>query len=413
MQFDDQQEDALRQVNTWIKEKGRQVFYFFGYAGTGKTTLAKHLASGIDGEVIFAAYTGKAAHVLKTKGCDNARTLHSLIYKSRDKSRSRLLDLQIQLDELIKDLSSSGLGAEQIDYHPRVIRLRSDVKIEQDDTDRPVFVLNHESDILEAALVIIDECSMVDEKMGRDLLSFGIPILVLGDPAQLPPVGGAGFFTENINPDVMLTDIHRQAAESPIIRMATETRNQIPLTLGNYGDNCWVHPKGTKLATEDVLLFDQIIVGKNDTRKFTNNRIRKLKGIEDPFPVVGDRLVCLRNNTELGILNGAMFEVSEITGVIDEKVYMHIHPEDNQTSIELGAHQHHFLGTESELKWFEKRDAQEFAYGYALTCHKSQGSQWRSVAVFDESHCFKSSKWRWLYTAITRAADHINVVQMN
>ena len=64
---------------------------------------------------------------------------------------------------------------------------------------------------------------MVDEELGRDLLSFGKPVLVLGDPAQLPPVKGGGFFTE-AEPDIMLTEVHRQAADNPIIRMSMVVR---------------------------------------------------------------------------------------------------------------------------------------------------------------------------------------------
>jgi exodeoxyribonuclease-5 len=412
MNFSDQQNDALRKVNNWILDGTNQVFHFFGYAGTGKTTLAKHLAEGIDGEVIFAAFTGKAAHVLRSKGCENACTIHSLIYHSRDKSRVKLVSLELDLEILIKELSAANISAESIDDHPKVRRLRSDIKTESDNSDQPFFVLNTDSIIRDVKLVIIDECSMVDERMGRDLLSFGIPILVLGDPAQLPPVGGAGFFTEGVKPDVMLTDIHRQAGESPIIRMATLTRNQEELAVGDYGDNCFVHPLGTKMEADDMLSFDQILVGKNTTRRLTNNKLRKLKGIEDPYPVIGDRLVCLRNNSELGLLNGAIFEVSEVTGVIDQKVFMAMHPEDSLASIEISAHEHHFIGTEKDLAWFEKREAQEFAFGYGLTCHKAQGSQWRSVCVFDESFCFRKDKWRWLYTAITRAADNVNVIRM-
>jgi exodeoxyribonuclease-5 len=412
MNFSDQQNDALRKVNNWILDGTNQVFHFFGYAGTGKTTLAKHLAEGIDGEVIFAAFTGKAAHVLRSKGCENACTIHSLIYHSRDKSRVKLVNLELDLEILIKKLSAANITAEYIDDLPEVRRLRSDIKTESDNSDQPFFVLNTDSIIRDVKLVIIDECSMVDERMGRDLLSFGIPILVLGDPAQLPPVGGAGFFTEGVKPDVMLTDIHRQAGESPIIRMATLTRNQEELAVGDYGDNCFVHPLGTKMEADDMLSFDQILVGKNTTRRLTNNKLRKLKGIEDPYPVIGDRLVCLRNNSELGLLNGAIFEVSEVTGVIDQKVFMAMHPEDSLASIEISAHEHHFIGTEKDLAWFEKREAQEFAFGYGLTCHKAQGSQWRSVCVFDESFCFRKDKWRWLYTAITRAADNVNVIRM-
>tara|TARA_R110000851_G_scaffold16046_2_gene52541 strand:+ start:31869 stop:33107 length:1239 start_codon:yes stop_codon:yes gene_type:complete len=412
MKFSPQQDRALKKAHDWIMYGEQQLFRFFGYAGTGKTTLAKHLAEGIEGTVIFAAYTGKAAHVLRSKGCENACTIHSLIYHSRDKSRVKLVRLEFDLEQLVKELSEAGLNEDQISQHNKIRILRSDIKSESDNSEQPFFVLNSDSIVKEAALIIIDECSMVDERMALDLLSFGIPVLVLGDPAQLPPVGGAGYFTENVTPDVMLTDIHRQAGESPIIRMATETRNMIPLTIGDYGDNCVVHPEGTKLDPETVLSYDQILVGKNITRRHTNNKIRRLKGLEDLYPVIGDRLVCLRNNSELGLLNGAMFEVSDVTAKLDSKVYMSIHPEDSMASLELAVHEHHFLGTEDKLQWYEKREAEEFAYGYALTCHKSQGSQWRSVCVFDESHCFKKDRWRWLYTAITRAADDVTVIRL-
>lgn len=412
MKFSPQQDAALKQVDDWLKHGDQQVFRFFGYAGTGKTTLARHLAEGIEGGVIFAAYTGKAAHVLRSKGCENACTIHSLIYHSRDKSRVKLVELEHELEMLIVELEKANMKAEYIEEHPKVRRLRVDIQTESVNSEQPFFVLNTDSVIRKAALVIIDECSMVDERMGQDLLSFKVPVLVLGDPAQLPPVGGAGFFTENVKPDIMLTDIHRQAGESPIIRMATETRNQIALTVGDYGDNCIVHPEGTKLDTDTMLSFDQILVGKNKTRRRTNMKIRKLKGIEDQYPVIGDRLVCLRNNNELGLLNGAIFEVSDVTDNMDQKVFMSIHPEDSMASIEIAAHEHHFLGKEENLQWYEKREAQEFAYGYGLTCHKAQGSQWRSVCVFDESSCFRTDRWRWLYTAITRAADNVTVVRM-
>lgn len=412
MLFSPDQDRALQLVNNWLKHGESQVFYFFGYAGTGKTTLAKYIADNVEGEVIFAAFTGKAAHVLRTKGCENACTIHSLIYHSRDKSRARLLELELELEKLIKELQDNGLNDEFIEDHAKVRRLRVDIKTEADNADQPMFILNPDSEAKNVELIIIDECSMVDEKMGRDLLSFGTPVLVLGDPAQLPPIGGAGFFTENITPDVMLEEIHRQAQESPIIRMATEVRKKIALTVGSYGDGCIVHPQGTKLDPDTMLAFDQIIVGKNITRRRTNNRIRQLKGFHDPYPVVDDRLVCLRNNSELGLLNGAIFEVSDTIDVMDSKVFMSIRPEDSMASIEISAHEHHFLGTEDQLGWYEKREAQEFTYGYGLTCHKSQGSQWRTVCLFDESYCFRLHKWRWLYTGITRAADQVNVIIM-
>lgn len=413
MQFDRDQEAALKKAHDWFHNSSDQVFYWFGYAGTGKTTLAKHLASGIDGEVIFAAYTGKAAHVLKTKGCGNARTIHSLIYKSRDKSRKRLKELEAQLAELLKELRDHGLTEDEIKDHIRVKTFKREIKNETDNSDQPHFVINHESDILGASLVVIDECSMVDQRMGEDLLSFGVKILVLGDPAQLPPVGGAGYFTEGIRPDVMLTEIHRQANESPILRLATMLRNQQMPSVGQYGDDCFVHAAGTRLDPELVLSFDQLLVGRNKTRHSSNRRIRALKGFEGDYPQVEDRLVCLRNDNELGLLNGQIFHVTDVNGVYDRKVAMSVCPEDHPMSIDVHAHEHHFLGKSDELKWFEKREAQEFDFGYALTVHKSQGSQWNSVLLFDESGSFKKDRWRWFYTGVTRAAEKVTILHMS
>lgn len=409
MQFAPQQDEALLKADRWFRSGDQQVFHFFGYAGTGKTTLAKHLASGIDGTVLFGAYTGKAAHVLKTKGCDNAATIHSMIYHSRDKSRARLKELQERLDNLLAILKHEGVN--DIDRHKDVVALRKTIRDEADNADQPMFVKNMDSVVKDADLIIIDECSMVDGRMGEDLLSFGKPVLVLGDPAQLPPVGGAGYFTENVRPDVMLTDIHRQAGESPIIHMATKVRNGETLEIGQYGDSKVVAFEG-KMSPEETLSYDQILAGKNRTRTAVNGKVRRLMGIDDPYPVINDRLVCLRNNSELGLLNGAIFHVSDVTGVMDRKVFMSVQPEDNIASLEIAAHEHYFLGKEDELGWFEKREAQEFDYGYALTVHKSQGSQWDSVCVLDESFCFRKDRHRWLYTAITRASENVAVIKM-
>src|SRR5580765_3244636 len=170
-QFTPHQQQALTVVAEWLRSKpgsngAPQVFRLFGYAGTGKTTLARHIADEADGEVKFAAFTGKAASVMRGKGCRGASTIHSLIYRARE-------------------------SGEEI----------------------PSFDLWDEAPASKAELIIIDECSMVDAELGRDLLSFGVPVLVLGDPAQLPPVQGAaspaGFFTE-AEPDAMLTEVHRQ-----------------------------------------------------------------------------------------------------------------------------------------------------------------------------------------------------------
>ena len=170
------------------------------------------------------------------------------------------------------------------------------------------FVWDAESAAKNADLLVIDECSMVDEEIARDLMRYGRPILVLGDPAQLPPVNGAGYFTD-AQPDVMLTEIHRQAKDNPIIQLATATRLGNRLALGEYGASRVIE-RGV-LKGREVLAADQVLVGKNDTRRTYNARMRLMAGFTEKLPEPGDRLVCLRNDKPTGIFNGGLFRVVE------------------------------------------------------------------------------------------------------
>lgn len=365
MSWSPQQEHAIKSVRSWLKEKSApQVFRVFGFAGTGKTTLAKEIAGDVR-KVLYGAFTGKAALVLRSKGCTNASTIHSLIYTPED----------------------ADMGA-------------------------PRWVLKPDSDVADANLVIIDECSMVDERLGHDLLSFGTRVLVLGDPAQLPPVKGAGFFTE-AEPDVMLTEVHRQARDNPIIRMSMTIREGGRLDHGTYGESEVITRQ--EINSEKVLSADQVIVGLNRTRQTYNTRIRDLLGRTSVTPVPDDRLVCLRNAREKGLLNGSIWSVEKIRGgkkTPANLVKMVVRPEDfpGAKHVEVSVLRNFFEGTEDRVDWNERRGTDEFTYGYALTCHKSQGSQWKSVVIFDESSSFREDRSRWLYTAITRAAEKVTVV---
>lgn len=419
MKWSPEQDSALQQVADWLKGGDEQVFRLFGYAGTGKTTLARHFAEGVEGGVLFAAFTGKAAHVLRTKGCPGASTIHSLIYHSKDKGRAHLKELEAKLAEEImilrNDPSVKTMQREdqdrEISQCKHIIKLRSEIEKERESLSQPMFTLNLESVVKNNELIVIDECSMVDGRMGQDLLSFGTKVLVLGDPAQLPPVGGAGFFTENVKPDIMLEDIHRQAADNPIISMATKVRNQESLHLGKYGDS--IVMDRSQCRTEDVLAADQVLVGKNKTRRASNMRVRELKGYNNRYPQEGERLVCLKNNHDKALLNGATYTVDTIGDVdeSDDTIYMTLAPTEEGDLVDVCAHTHYFLGTDDQLHWTEKGRAEEFDYGYAMTTHKAQGSQWNAVYLFDESYCFRADRHRWLYTAITRAAEKITIVR--
>lgn len=391
-----EQERALAAVKDWLTNSDQQVFRLFGYAGTGKTTLAKALAEDA-GEVLFAAFTGKAAHVLQTKGCP-ASTIHSLIYQVREKSMAAVRIAEQRLAKRLQELDPKD-----VDKDAEVIQLRKILSDEAENANQPFFKLNLDSPVRDADLVIIDECSMVDGRMGEDLLSFGTKVLVLGDPAQLPPVMGEGFFT-NAKPDVMLTEIHRQAKGNPIIDLATMIRTFQRPKVGTYGSSV-VMPK-EELNKEIAMAADQIIVGRNKTRHGYNARLRQLHGYEGLLPNPGERVICLRNNHEVGLLNGSIWDVTAALELDTDRIVMDLINEDGQTQ-NVEAHTHYFQGREKDLSPFLKREAEEFTYGYAITCHKSQGSQWNSVLVLDEGWCFRDDRWKWLYTAVTRAANRV------
>jgi exodeoxyribonuclease-5 len=365
--FSPHQDAALKAVAAWLKAKPGeggtpQVFRLFGYAGTGKTTLAKHIAAGVDGRVLFAAFTGKAALVMRGKGCVGASTIHSTIYRARESGE-----------------------------------------------ETPTFDLWHDAPASRAKLIVIDECSMVDAELGRDLLSFGAPVLVLGDPAQLPPIQGGGFFT-SAEPDAMLTEVHRQAQDDPIVRLSMQVRAGERLAPGTHGLTAVV--RRDAFDPGRALETDQILVGRNATRRAYNARMRERRGFAEPLPIAGDKLVCLRNNRRKGLFNGGLWTVAERRPRKSGILRMRLRPEEDPAGdvVKASVRSECFTGGIDDVEWPQRKRYDEFDFGYVLTVHKAQGSQWDDVVLFDESFAFPDSRDRWLYTGITRAAKRLTVV---
>ena len=354
-----QQDQALKAVSAWYKDPhGAPFFYLGGYAGTGKTTLAKHFAASING-VSFCAFTGKAALVMRQKGCVGASTIHSLIYTF------------------------------DTEAPPGTLR----------------FIRNPLSPLLMANLVIVDECSMVNRQLGEDLLSFGKKVLVLGDPAQLPPVEGAGFFTLG-EPDFLLTDIHRQAAENPIIRLSQIVREGGKLKLGKHGEST-VIPQ-SKLDWQALADRDQVLVGLNRTRQTAIAKIRELRGraltVEKD-----DRLICLKNDRQKMLLNGSMWTVLSVREY-GRSMRLTLSSQDGLAeAVDIYTRPEMFDGREETLTPAQRRNLDEFTFAEAITVHKAQGSQWDDVAIIDESRQFREDARAHLYTAITRAASRVLV----
>jgi exodeoxyribonuclease-5 len=362
--FTPHQDGALVAAADWLKAaRGRaSIFRLFGYAGTGKTTLAKHIAEAVDGKVLFAAFTGKAACVMRSKGCHGASTIHSLIYRARE----------------------SG-------------------------DEAPSFELWNDAPASKAKLIVIDECSMVDAELGRDLMSFGVPLLVLGDPAQLPPLQGGGFFTDAA-PDAMLTQVHRQAQDDPIVRLSMDIRAGNPLRQGQYGETQVVRREA--LDPKRVLGADQILVGRNATRRAYNARLRERRGYTDVLPMAGDKLVCLRNNRRKGLFNGGLWVVNERPKARRQILRLRLKPDEglSERMIKVSVRPECFTGAIEQFDWPQRKTYDEFDFGYVLTVHKAQGSQWDDVVLFDESGAFPDNRERWLYTGVTRAAKRLTVV---
>jgi exodeoxyribonuclease-5 len=264
--------------------------------------------------------------------------------------------------------------------------------------------------IPETDLIIVDEGSMVDHRIGRDLLRTGHQILVLADPARLGPVnGGEGFFMRG-EPDVMLTEIHRQQLESPVLQLATAARNGERLRIGLHGASRVI--EGADLTAPMALDAHQILVGRNETRRAFNRRMRKHLGFADWLPMLGDKLVCLKNNHDRGLLNGSLWRVESIWKGKGEQtgrqfVSLAVRCEDDGRSADVVVPVELFgYGDAPHEEFYDA-----FTYGYALTAHKAQGSEWDNVLVIDESRCFRDERSRWLYTAITRASERVIVVR--
>lgn len=366
MEWTAQQADALSKIAAWIKAGPRspQVFRLFGFAGTGKSTLAREVEK-MTGRVYYAAYTGKAASVMARKGCRGASTLHSLIYKpARDDATGRL--------------------------HFRICP---------------------DSLLFNADLLVLDEASMVGAELARDVLSFGCKVLVLADPFQLPPPGDdTGAFT-NGQPDAMLTDIRRQALENPIVAMSLALREGTPIKRGHYGES-----RVAALADYDVADFasaDIRLVGRNKTRRKWNESIRSLLGRRGD-PEAGDQVVCLRNDKDLGLMNGTLWTATKAVRTrYGSKIELDLSTADvgsYPSRVHCTAWSEPFTGATIEAEWRQRKLYQEFDFGYALTVHKAQGSQWDTVLVRNEAEVFGDDAARWLYTGITRAAERVRVV---
>lgn len=390
-----QQQKFHDNIIDWIHERNNLKFnekYIVGsgFAGTGKTTILGEILDSLDGlglTVSCASYTGKASQVLKSKITGHKKeycgTIHGLIYRPKVDKDGKLLGFV------------------------RRTSLTSDV-------------------------IIIDECSMINKNIFKDLIKYRKPIIFIGDDAQLPPVGGEEFdiFKNTI---VKLTEIHRQAEHSPIIKMSMIVRNEGKLKMGIYGKNCarfsWKENKTQQALYNYDLVQDNIVLcGTNRTRIILNQLIRDNLGFKKNDPMKKEKIVCLVNNHKLGIMNG---NVGEIESIKFFKDYAYIISLKSDCSFCNTDHfvykpgfnevaQKKYFDFLRESKYKIKKDLQKeffdkldlFDFGYAISVHKSQGSTFENVILINERNYYQTDNdyCRWLYTGITRASKKLLIV---
>lgn len=363
-----------------------------GYAGSGKSTLVKFIVQALPGidpeeDVVYATYTGKAAQVLLKKGNKNVSTLHKLLYESLPRP----------------DGTWYRKPVERIPYK----------------------------------IVVVDEVSMVPQSMIEQLFKYSIYLLALGDPFQLPPIQKDDINTLLDKPHVFLNEIMRQAQESEIIRVSMDIREGKPLELLDGNEVKVFSP--TDFEESMLLWADQVLVGTNQMRINLNTIMRRLLG-RDGGPQDRDKVISLKNEWDIlanngdPLVNGTIGYLKDsYSTYVDIPRYLGGHRFDVLRSKfvsdsgalfpEINMDKKMIMTGEKccdfKTAWTINRNInhknklpKEFTYGYAITGHKAQGSQWEKVLIVEEKFPFdKIEHARWLYTCLTRAEEKAVIIR--
>ena len=362
--------------------------------GTGKTTLVRFIVEALnvdEDRVCYCAYTGKAAEVLRRKGNKNVCTLHKLLYESIPRPAGGFF----------------RIPKKSLDYD----------------------------------IIVADEISMIPKSLMELLFKHQVYVICLGDPFQLPPIDKDEDNHLLDDPHIFLDEIMRQAQESEIIRLTMKIRNGETIDYFN-GNEVKIIPY-SDLNTGVLQWGDQILTATNAKRQAINNQMRALQG-RTGEPVDGDKIICLRNywedsslngnaliNGTIGILQNSFQTWREIPRFVQSDIRKFdvlvgdlVVPETNDVYQMTEMDRQMIITGEKCSDWrlsyklgklrpkYGEIVPKEFAYAYAITVHKAQGSSWPNVAVLEESFPFdKIEHARWLYTACTRAEKKLVLIR--
>jgi exodeoxyribonuclease-5 len=354
VEFTPEQEIAAARIRAFLDadKVDKPYLTMHGWAGTGKTTVLGAIAREYPG-TLLCTLTGRAAEVLRRKTGASAFTIHSAFYKLREEVKS------------------------------------------SDGRDRLKWDTVHDDDSMAGSALLLDECSMIDTTIANDLMRTGVRIVACGDPGQLPPVNGEQFFT---TPDIMLKTVHRQALDSPVLRQAHWVR----LGRGYHsdGDDFRVVDR---LDPGEAIAADMVLCWRNVTRKTVNHLLRRMKGVTAVNPQPGEPVLCLKNSADYGLFNGAIYELAEEFRDGDNTIKVIVDGSKERIS------NVRFEGFQDTIPRHQDVTT-SFAFGYVLTVHKSQGSEFDNVVFIDE-YSRQDGRTQFVYTAITRAAKRMTVVR--
>ena len=362
-----------------------------GYAGTGKSTLVKFIIAALNlrpEDVAYVTFTGKAASVLRHKGCPNAMTAHKLLYYSKRMPSGKFV------------------------FKPKPV------------------LDGHFS------LIVVDEISMLPNDLWELLLSHKKHVIALGDPFQIPPIDKKADNHVLDTPHIFLDEIMRQAQESEIIRLTMDIRD---FKAPQYFKGNEIQVLRPNEVVDGMYQWaDQIICATNRKRHEINGYMRQAAG-RGAEPESGDKIICCRNCWDItdmtgdnALVNGTIGTLGEFAWGIQEYpifgfpnvpvMYSQIFTNDGIFEDVVMDHQalkegKPFLTSEQAYQIYRRPDLKnlepvEFNYGYAITGHRAQGSEWDKVLVFEEKFPFdREEHARWLYTAATRASEKLVLVR--
>lgn len=390
MIYTDEQLNLINEAKQWWRRPSDQLFQYTGYAGTGKSVVLFAILEALGVPPIKVApmsYVGQAAIVMRLKGLLNAKTIHSWLYEAVEVP-------------CVKD------GKPVMDYYFN--------KPKTEIVFMPKMLDNID-------LIFNDEAGTTPEYMAKEILSRGIKVIAAGDLGQLPPIEGKPGFL--VNGDIkQLTTPMRQNENSPIYYLATRARKGLPIYKGYYGPNCIVIDEDE--LTDDMLAWAEVtICGKNSTRDAINKKIRHdILGIKSDFPVKGEQVMCRKNNWEvesdgINLANGLLGTVVNSPGVdgFDGKTLtIDFKPKNINTVFQGIDIDFEYLLANAFQRNILKNNrysvGEKFEYANAITCHSSQGGQFRR-GIYLEEYLSAEIQNNLNYTGITRFSDSIIYVK--